>query len=549
MPADLLLTGARVHPRRLDDPPAEAIAIGGGRVLAVGSEQEVAALAGPGTRTRDLGGATVIPGLIDVHNHHALAGKTDLFELSVPASASLDQLLDAVRAYAAPLPVEAWVTGGSWGSTLLDQVNTEAALARLDEAAGGRPVVLSDDSHHNRWASSRALELAGLTVASDPGEGGVTLTDASTGRITGVLLESAGLAVERAMSAAGGLTADQHRAASRRGIEILGGYGITAFQDAGVSLPILRALAELDAAGELDAWVVSSILVNDQIFGFDPVGQALIDRAEEFRTEHHRPDFVKIFLDGVPPARTGAFLEPYLPDEIHGAHFRGTTAMPPAELYDWLRSTAERGLSAKIHCTGDASARLVLDTVELLRREGFTSTRYQIAHGQFLAESDLARFAELDVSADISPFIWTPGVIPQAIAAVLPAERAERMQPNRALLDHGALVAAGSDWPVSESPNPWEGIEGLVTRADPAGEHPGTLWAEQAISLPEAAAAFGIAAAEAMGIAHLTGSLEPGKSADLVVLDRDPLAAPVPELHLVRAVETWFAGRQVHGAP
>src|SRR5690606_38908000 len=107
----------------------------------------------------------------------------------------------------------------------------------------------------------------------------------------------------------------------------------------------------------------------------------------------------------------------------------------------------------------------------------------------------------LGVSADISPFIWTPGVIPDAIAAVLPPERAARMQPNRALRDAGALIAAGSDWPVSESPDPWEGIQGLVTRADPGGQHPGTLWAEQALTLPEAVAAFTIDAAEAMGLA------------------------------------------------
>lgn len=531
MSADLVLTNARVRARRLDHPPVEALAVGGGRILAVGGATEAAEHIGPATEVRDLAGATVLPGLIDVHNHHALAGKTDLFELSFPATLGLDEALDAVAGYARRLDPAAWVTGGSWGSTLIDAIDTASALARLDAAAEGRPVMLSDDSHHNRWASSRALELAGISATS------------------GLLLEADGLAVERAMLAAGGgLTPEQHRQASRRGIEILASYGITAFQDAGVSLQILRALSELDAAGELDAWVVSSILVNDQIFGFDPVGQALIDQAEQFRTEHHRPDFVKIFLDGVPPARTGAFLEPYLPDDAHGAHFRGVTTMLPDELYDWLRSTAERGLSAKIHCTGDASARLVLDTVELLRREGFTAPRYQIAHGQFLADDDVPRLADLAVSADISPFIWTPGVIPDAIAAVLPPERAARMQPNRALRDAGALIAAGSDWPVSESPNPWEGIEGLVTRADPSGQHPGTLWAEQALTLPEAVAAFTIDAAEAMGLSEITGSLEPGKSADFVILDRDPAAIPVTELHRVRAVETWFAGRRVFTA-
>ncbi|WP_022890812.1 amidohydrolase [Agromyces italicus] len=544
--ADLVLTGGRIYTGDPTAPWAEALAIAEGRLLTVGADASARAFAGEGTVVRELDGAFVMPGLVDVHNHHALAGRTELFELSIAVGASLDEILRAVREYAAGLPDGAWVSGGAWGSTLRSQLSTEASLARLDEAAGGRPVMLMEDSRHNRWVNSRALELAGITADSDPGEGGVIELDMTSGRPTGVLLESAGLPVEQAMAATSTFSAEQHRAASRRGVELLNSYGVTCFQDAAVSLEILGALRSLDEAGELDAWVVSSLTVNDQIFGYDPVGEGLVWQGEQFRTRHHRPDFVKIFLDGVPPARTGAFLEPYLPDEAHGAHFHGETALSPAELEDWLRRTAKRGLSAKIHCTGDASVRLVLDTVERLRDEGSTSARYQIAHGQFVAESDLSRFAELGVAADMSPFVWFPGEIPQAIAQVLPPERASRMQPNRSLIDAGALVAGGSDWPVSPSPNAWEGIHGLVTRADPAGAVPGTLWPEQAITLDEAIAAFTINAAEAMGLDTETGSLLAGKSADFVVLDRDPFAHPVEELSRTRVVETWFAGRQVY---
>ncbi|MFD6053559.1 amidohydrolase [Agromyces sp. NPDC060279] len=545
-PAELVLTGGRIWTGDPAAPWAEALAVGGGRLLAVGTDAEALALAGEGTERRALDGAFLMPGLVDVHNHHALAGRTDLFELSFSSSGSVEEVLAAVREYAAGLPADAWITGGAWGSNLRTAISNEATRARLDEASGGRPVMLMEDSRHNRWANTRALELAGITADSDPGEGGVIELDPVSGQPTGVLLESAGLPVEEAMARTRRLRAEQHRAASRRGVELLNSYGVTAFQDAAVSLEILEALRALDADGELDAWVVSSLTVNDQIFGYDPVGEGLVWQGEAFRTEHHRPDFVKIFLDGVPPARTGAFLEPYLPDDAHGDHFLGETTLPPEELWGWLRRTAERGLSAKIHCSGDAAVRLVLDTVARLRAEGFTETRYQVAHGQFVAESDIPRFAELGVSADMSPFIWFPGVIPEAIATVLPAERAGRMQPNRALLDAGALIAGGSDWPVSESPNAWEGIHGLVTRADPAGVFPGTLWAEQAITLDEAMAAFTINAAEAMGLGGETGSLVAGKSADFVVLDRDPFAHPAEELVRTTVAETWFAGRRVY---
>lgn len=544
--ADLIFTGATVRTADRANPLVEAVAVAGGRILAVGTAEEMEALRGRRTEVRDLGGAALYPGFVDVHNHHAVAGVTDLFELSFGTALGLDEILDLVRQRAASLPDGAWVTGGSWASTLMDELNSSAVRDRLDEASGGRPVMLSDDSHHNRWANSAAMRLAGITKDTIP-EDGVTLLDAGDGEPTGVLLEAAGIPVAQAYARAGGLTPDQHRAASKRGVELLNGFGVTAFQDAAASLDILGALKSLDDAGELNAWVVSSLTINDEIFGYDTIGEALVERGEEFRTAHHRPDFVKIFLDGVPPARTALFIDPYLPDEVHGAHFHGTTTMSFEELYDWLRTVAERGLGAKVHATGDGSAQLMLDVVERLRDENFTDTAFQIAHGQFLADADVERLARLRVTADISPFIWYPGVIPDALAAVL-GDRAEHSQPNRSIIDAGGLVAGGSDWPVSESPNPLEGMQGLVTRADPLGRAPGTLWLEQAITAEEALEVFTINAATAMGLDEETGSIVPGKSADFVVLDRDAVAGPADEMIRARVLSTWFAGREVFAA-
>ncbi|MBB4930545.1 hypothetical protein F4561_001365 [Lipingzhangella halophila] len=540
--ASFALTGARVYtgdPRR---PWARSLAVEDGVLTDLGEEPETA-------RTRagvDLDGAFVMPGFVDVHNHHAVAGRAELFELTFPPEAGVDEILAAVSARAAELPGDAWITGGSWGSGLLDLLNRSETLARLDAASAGRPVALSDDSHHNRWVNSAAMAAAGLE--SDSEQPDTALRDPVNGTLTGVLLESAGLAVMAAHERAAPLTAAQHEACSAHGVARLNRFGITAFQDAATSLRALEALHALDERDELHAWVVASMPVSDETFGTSPVGAELIARGEEFRTRHHRPDFVKVFLDGVPPARTGAFLEPYLPDAVHGAHHRGETILGPAELYSALSHAAERNLGAKVHCTGDASVRLALDTVARLRREGFADTPFQIAHGQFVAEDDIPRLGDLGVSADISPFLWYPGVIPDAIASVLPAERARRMQPNRSLIDSGALVAGGSDWPVSASPNPWLGIQGLVTRADPTGTVPGALWPEQAITLPEAIAVFTANAAAAMGLGAVTGTLAPGRSADFVVLDRDPFAAPIDTLADTRVLQTWFAGRCVFEA-
>lgn len=536
---DLVALGARIYTANRAEPWAEALAVRAGKIIAVGSDQQIAEFAGEHTEVLQLDGAFVMPGLIDVHNHHYLAGKDELFELHLPLEAGLDEIIEAVRAHAATMPPDAWISGSPIASNKMGELDSIEALSRLDAAAGGRAVVLAEDSRHNRWVSTAAMRAADVHA----GTPGVSLD--ATGTPTGVLYESAGIPVARALERALSFTLDQHRAASMRGIEMLNSYGVTAFQDAGVSTHILEALRSLDELGELRAWVVSSLLINDDIFGFEVIGERLVSIGEAYRTKHHRPDFVKIFLDGVPPTRTGAFLEPYLPDNVHGDHFCGDTLLSYDDLVDWLRRVAQLNLSAKIHCTGDASVRAVLDAVEALRCEGVTHTGYQVAHGQFVHPDDIIRFAKLGVAADISPFIWVPGPIASAIAEVLPAERAGRIQPNRALLDAGAVVAGGSDWPVSPTPNPWLGIHGLVTREDPTGAYPGALWPEQAITLDEAIAAFTIQAARAMRLDEVTGSLEVGKSADFVVLDRDPFRCDSRELSKVTVNETWFEGSRV----
>ncbi|NYD78469.1 amidohydrolase [Arthrobacter cupressi] len=543
--ADLLLINGVIDTLDPAGTRTSALAIKAGKVLATGTEAELSR--GPGTAVVDLQGAYVMPGLLDVHNHHMLAGQMDLFELDAPPSLTLEQFLGSISDYAATLDPDEWITGGSWGSGLLGELNTPEALRRLDEAAGGRPALLKDDSKHNRWANSRALELAGITDATADPDGGQILRDAA-GRATGVLIEAGGVLLEQTLTRLQPMAPEQLARAAERGIELLHSYGVTGFQDAAASLQLLQALKQLDDGGRLHAWVVTSMQANDFIFGTTPLGEGIISEREGLRSEHHRPDFIKIFLDGVPPAGTGSFLEPYLPEAGFPECHCGSTTMGPEELEGWLMRTAERGISAKIHCTGDASVRLALDTIATVRAAGHTGTKYHIAHGQFVHPDDYGRFAELDVTADISPSLWFPGVISEAIATVLPPERASKMQPNRILLDAGARLAGGSDWPVSVSPNAWEGIYGLVTRKDPSGVFPGTLWPEQAITLPEAIAVYTTACAEAMGIDDVTGSLVPGKSADFIVLSENPYDVDIEKIPSIHARQTWFAGRKVYDA-
>jgi len=540
MTADLILHNAIICTVDPVQQTASAMAMKDGRLTYVGDSDTAMQYANEHTDVRDMAGAFLMPGIVDGHNHPALAGRTALFELEIPEIASFEEILELIECRASTQPEGTWIVGAGWNVGLLEQLNTATALQAFDAVSNGCPIVLVDNSRHNRWANTEAMHLGDVTSDTEG-----AMYDAQ-GNPSGVLLERAGLPVAYAAARQGGRSTEQEQQAYHHSLEILHSYGITAFQDAGVTEEILRALHGMDSAGELDAWVVSSLLMNDEVLGAEVLGVSLLEQAEEHSSEHHRPSFVKIFLDGIPPSRTSAMLEPYLEDTHHGCGFCGSTILSPDELYEALKTAAERGFGAKIHSTGDASTRLILDTVEQLKSDGW-HLRCQIAHGQYVADEDIVRFKELDVAADISPYFWYPSPVLDAIKTAVPEQRAERIHPNRDLLDAGVLVSAGSDWPVSPVPNPWHALAGLVTRQDPTATYPGALWPEQAITLEQALEVMTLNGARMIGVDDVTGALVAGLSADFVVLNHNPFELDPADLGTLAPVETWFAGTKVFG--
>lgn len=546
--ADLVLTNGRIYTMDRKRPNASAMAVISGRIVAVGDASAAGPLIGPDTRVVDLKGATATPGIVDVHAHLMMGGQAELFELRVNPTSNFKTLIERIKDAAARTPEGGWIIGGQWGSDLLPKLNTAEALAALDAVTGGKPVMLRDDTYHNRWINSEAMRRAGVSGANkDPDKGSIG-RDPATGQPTGIMIESAAGIVERAIAQAGHFTEEMDRAAMARSISTLNSFGVTAVLDAAAMQPIMAALKGLDDRGELTAWALSAMPAFEPSFMFGIAGDELIALRDQYRSAHARPNYVKVFLDGVPGARTAAFHEPYLKDPVLGCCFRGSTIVTVPDLVRWVGKCEKLGLGVKIHCAGDAAVSQALDAIDVVRSfNGPTGIIHHIAHASYIAPQDIPRFAELGVAADLSPFLWYPTSFLEGHKQTMGEARALRFWPNQDLIAAGALLAGGSDWPVMPNPDPWNGMEGLVTRKNPSGEFPGeALWPEQAIDIATALEIFTINSARAIGMADTVGSLEVGKSADFIVLDRNVLEAPADEIADTKVSATWFEGKVVH---
>ncbi|MCR6633722.1 amidohydrolase [Devosia sp.] len=543
--ADLVLTNGRIYTVDAVEPWVEAIAIADGRILARGSATEMSELAGAATRIVDLNGHFAMPGIVDVHNHVVMGGQAELFELALPRDARLDAIIALVREAAEKAEPGQWILGAAWGADAISELDNSAALAALDAASLGHPVCLRDETAHNRWVNSEAMRLSGISETTPNPDMGSFGRDAATGKLTGMMIEAAAGIVERVASTH--FTEDMGIAAAAQAIKTLNSYGVTGFLEAASMQSVMAAVHGLDQRNALSAWAVMAMPAVEPNFLFGLAGDELFALRENYRGPHVKPDFVKIFLDGVPGARTAAFHEAYLEDPIHGCCFRGKTMVTYPDLVRWLGKCEAQGLAVKIHCAGDAAVSQALDAIDVVRSfNGPTDLIHHIAHASYIHPDDYKRFAELGVAADLSPMIWYPTTFLEGHRAVMGTERAEKFWPNADLIKAGALLAGGSDWPVIPNPDPWNGIEGLVTRENPSGAFAGqALWKEQAVDVATAVAIFTINSAKAIGIEALTGSLAPGKSADIIVLDQNIFEVPANRISRTQVLTTYFEGRAV----
>ncbi|HWZ85239.1 MAG TPA: amidohydrolase [Thermoanaerobaculia bacterium] len=535
-PADLVLKGGAVYTVDGARSWAEAVALSDGRIVFVGTAASVKPWIGSRTRVVDLAGKMVLPAFHDSHVH-PISGGMEALECDLHGLATAEEALEAVRRYAAAHPEAKWIRGGGWDLTLFPAGNPSKAL--LDRIVPDRPVLLDASDGHSAWANSRALEIAGITKATpDPPLGRIE-RDAS-GQPSGALREDAvGLVAKRMPRR----TAKDYEEGLRKGLQIANAYGLTSLEEASASERDLAAYEALDARGELTARVSASITADtDKVLADVP---RLKELRARFRGKRFHADAVKIFADGVLETRTAAVLVPY----IGFGDDRGKANLDPADFRALATALDREGFQIHVHAIGDRAIRDTLDALEAAQKaNGVRDARHHIAHLELIDPADIPRFRRLGVIANFQPF-WANGdqYLTELTEPELGPARSRWLYPIASLVAAGAVTAFGSDWSVS-SMNPLDGIEVAVTHREPP-KGPGPAWLpEERIGLADAIAGYTIRGAYLDFTEKETGSIEAGKAADLIVLDRNLFEIPPSQIHETRVLWTLLEGKEVYRA-
>ncbi|HET9005526.1 MAG TPA: amidohydrolase family protein [Actinomycetes bacterium] len=538
--ADLLIIGAPVYTADPARPWADAVAVRAGRVAAAGPERDLAELRGPSTRVLRLDGGLVLPGFQDAHVHTAAGGlelaQCDLHEVEPAAYAA------TVARYAADHPGDPWVLGGGW---VMDAFGTGGPhRSALDAVVADRPVLLESTDGHSAWVNGLALELAGITRATpDPPRGRIE-RDAS-GEPTGALHEAAKALVGDLAPEPGQA---EWEAAIERGQAHLHRLGITAWQDAAVEPDMLAAYRAVAERGRLTGRAVAALR-----WEVEAGGAQLADLVERRRTGtvgRLRASAVKIFSDGVFENRTAAMLEPYLDADGRPTGNLGIGMLAADELARVVTALDAEAFDVHVHAIGDRAVRDTLDAFQAAAAtNGRRDARHQIAHLQFVHPDDRPRFRRLGVVANAQPF-WSclDGYMRELTLPFLEPERAGRQYPWASLRRAGAVLAFGSDWTVSTA-NPLREIEVAVRRVDPGDPDGEPFLPDERVDLPAALDAFTSGSAYALRLEAETGSVTPGKLADLAVLDRDPFDPAAGPIAGARVLATLVEGEPVHADP
>ena len=500
-----------------------------GRIIAVGSEKETAARL-PKAEHIDVQGKTLLPGLIDAHGHvfelGEIASGVELY-----SSTSLNGAVRAVAEFARTHPKKAWVVGFGWNQEIW-KLGRFPTAAELDAVVNDRPVLLHRVDGHATWVNTKALEMAGITRETRDPAGGKIERDAS-GKPTGVLVDAAMDLVNKVVPLA---TPAEARGMLDVALSSLSRVGLTSVHDAGIKVVQDDLYRDYADHGKLTTRVYA--MIGDTAADFDELSKE--GPLKSYANDVYALAAVKLYSDGALGSRGAALLAPYtdMPST------RGLLFYPNDEMLSKMNKAMKAGYQVNVHAIGDAGNRQILDAyAQLIQKYNSVELRHRIEHAQVVAVEDIPRFKQLGVVPSMQP---THATSDQNMAEQrVGHDRIKGAYAWRTFLDQGSKIACGSDFPI-ESPNPFEGIHAAVTRQNNAGVPVGGWYKNQAMTLTEAFRCFTLDAAYAAHQENVIGSLEPGKWADFVLIDRDIFRVPAEQIGKTSVLQTWMGGRRVY---
>jgi predicted amidohydrolase YtcJ len=546
-PADIVIVNARIYTVNVRQPWAEALAIRGDKLLAVGSVKDMAVYRGPSTRVIDAKGKLVLPGFTDCHVHF-LDGSLALQRIDLVDATTVAEIQRRVKVFAAAHPEQTWLLGRGWSYPAFGSSGLPDKKY-LDEIVPDRPVYLEGFDGHTWWANSRALQLGGVTRETPNPAGGTFVRDSNTGEPTGAVKEDAADAVMR--RAIPVPIREEKLRALRAGLKEANRFGVVRVHVAGSvsagvgDLQDVDLFEELQRTGELSVRMYLAYRLDPPAVTEEEFRQ-IKGAGDKYHDEWISAGAAKFFLDGVIETRTAAMLSPYSNEPSQA----GQLLWDPAIYQAAVAELDRRGVQVFTHAIGDRAIRQALDSYENAQKINHTKdARHRIEHIECVSAADIPRFGSLGVIASFQPLhaypdddimkVWAPNVGP---------ERAQRAWSWHSIESGGGVLAFGSDWPIVTL-SPWPGVRNALMRQTTEGNPPGGFIPQERISLEDAIKAYTLGAAFAGHRDRAEGSIEPGKLADLIVLDRDLFKIEPKQIADVEVLLTMVGGKVVYHAP
>jgi predicted amidohydrolase YtcJ len=538
-PADLIVTNARIYTVNPGTKWAEAVAIRGDKIVAVGDRKQIQLYRGPSTKVIDAGQRLVLPGFTDCHIHF-MEGSLGLTHVDLNGASSVEEIQKRVKTYADAHPSEPWIQGMGWTYPTFGP----GALPNkkiLDDVVPDRPVFLEAFDGHSSWANSKALALAGIDRNTpDPANGKIVRDE--KGEATGALKESAGDLISSLLPKP---TRAERLAALRMGIHEANKVGLVRVHSAGGDFDYLDLYDELRKSGELTLRFYIAYFLDPP--GLTPQAIAKIEGArKQYNDDWISGGAVKTMLDGVVEAHTAAMLEPYTDDPS----LSGKLFWDPSQYKATIAELDKDGLQIFTHAIGDRAVRLALDAYENAATVNHTSdARPRIEHIETISAVDIERFGKAGVIASMQPLHSYPDEDTLGIwARNIGPERAKRPWVWHSIADKGGALAFGSDWPVVTL-SPWPGVQTALTRQTSEGKPEYGFVPQQRLSLEDTIRAYTLGAAFAGHREKTEGSVETGKLADMIILDRDLFQIEPTDIRNTEVLLTIVGGKVVYESP